>query len=302
METVMSWQGGGWVFLSVLSAVFTAMFFLINQFFKLPGRDIVVMSRVMVVAVMTPFMAFVIEWPTDPVFYAVVFASAILGVIGDTTIFNASAKYGAGAVGRVQPVNLIFAFFLWFLFYPSALYAYADMPVRATFIFLSICGCVFFASRMRQSAINADALRAVAPALVCYAFTVVCNKMAMNHAPLHGGVYGYMYVQSIFAIFLVGGHTVWQAKRNIVKPPRYRDRKLLHASFLMTIAYIFHMIFKMYAVGFSVNPSYVAAIGMTAPIFIALYYRLIAHKEEGDVKNGMGIVLCAMALAALTVR
>lgn len=155
----------------------------------------------------------------------------------------------------------------------------------------------------QKNPVNRAALTAVMPALICYAFTVVCNKMAMNHAPLHGGVYGYMYFQSIFAIFLIGGYTAFTRKTGRIKTKlSLVDKRLLHASFLMFIAFTFHMIFKMYAVGFATNPSYVAALGMTTPIFILLYYRLIAHKEQGDVKNGMGIVLCAVLLAALTVR
>ena len=62
------------------------------------------------------------------------------------------------------------------------------------------------------------------------------------------------------------------------------------------------MVFKNYAMVYVPNPAYQAAIGLTAPLFVALFYLLVKHREEGDVKNGMGVVACAVLLALATVR
>ena len=80
------------------------------------------------------------------------------------------------------------------------------------------------------------------------------------------------------------------------------DMPMLAAVLLGGFSWICHMIYKNYSMAFVPNPSYQAAILLTAPVFIAAFYHLTKHKEEADVKSGMGIVACALLLALLTVN
>jgi hypothetical protein len=53
---------------------------------------------------------------------------------------------------------------------------------------------------------------------------------------------------------------------------------------------------------FTPNPGYQGAILLISPLFIAIFYHFAKHKEEADVKSGMGIVACAILLALATVH
>ena len=289
-----------WVGLAVLSAVFTAMFYLINQYYKQSGLLIVFISRILIVLCMMPVWFFV-DLPRNPSFYVIVFLSAILGVYGDVKMMDAVARFGGGVVSRLQPFTLILAFMLWFLFMPSLLEVYyAEGPVALGIVF-SIVMAVFFASRLRKIPVQKEAIMMTAPALVAYALAICMNKLAMNEESLTSGVYGYMFFQSLFAIPLCYGVMLYQKHEMVLKPAEILKQKMLmRAGVLMFIAWFFHMVFKMYAVGMTINPSYVATINLIAPLFIILFYKLTGHKETADVKNGLGILVCAFMLAVLT--
>jgi prolipoprotein diacylglyceryltransferase len=129
----------------------------------------------------------------------------------------------------------------------------------------------------------------------------VLNKYAMDHGPLEGAVYGYMYVQSIIAVFLIGGYTLYRG----IGPSTtvsWVNTKMLKAVLLLSAAWLCHMIFKNYAMAFTANPSYQAALNLSTPVFIALFYMAAKHKEEAAVWPGMGIVACAVLLALASTR
>ena len=293
-------SGWGWVFASLVASVFSAGFYLVNQYMKQPGHLLVFWMRVVIVTAMTPMMIYV-ELPTDPRFYSAVLITVLVGTFSDIRIFNASAMYGGGVVSRVQPVTVWCAFLLWFFFDPGLLMKYAERPWNTAAILAALVGCVFFAMRLNKCEVTKSALIYTAPALAGYTLTTVLNKYAMDHGPLEGAVYGYMYVQSVIAVFLIGGYTLYRG----IGPATtvsWVNTKMLKAVLLLSAAWLCHMIFKNYAMAFTPNPSYQAAINLSTPVFIALFYVAAKHKEEAAVWPGMGIVACAVLLALASSR
>ncbi len=167
-----------------------------------------------------------------------------------------------------------------------------------------MAGCVYFAMRLNKCPITREALVYMAPALAGYALTTVLNKYAMGLEPsVESAVYGYMYVQSFFACILIGGHILWGSSRGVdATLTGWANQKMLAAGLLACFTWICHMIYKNYGMVYTPNPSYLAALGLTTPVFIAGFYYFAKHKEEADVSSGMGIVVCAVILALVTVR
>ncbi len=295
-------SGWGWVLFSIISAVFGAGFYLVNQYLKQPGHLIVFWMRVVAVIFLTPFVI-TLEMPTDWRFYAAVFVTVFIGTFSDIRSFNASAIYGGGVVSRVQPLTVWGAFLIWFIFDPGLLLEYAERPLNTAGILAALGGCVFFAMRLNKCEITRSAFNYMFPALLGYTLTNVLNKYAMDHGPLEGAVLGYMYVQSIIAIFAIGAFCIRQEmKTEKGKSSGWANRTLLAAVLLAAFSWICHMIYKNYAMAFTANPSYQVALNLTTPVFIAGFYMLAGHKEKADVKSGMGVVACAVLLALLTVR
>ncbi len=294
-------SGWGWVFSSLIAAVFSAGFYLVNQYMKQPGHLLVFWMRVVIVISMAPMMRY-IEMPTDPRFYIAVLVTVLVGTFSDIRIFNAAATYGGGVVSRVQPVTVWCAFLLWFFFDPGLLLKYADRPLNTAVILAALAGCVFFAMRLNKCEVTKSALLYTAPALAGYTVTTVLNKYAMDHGPLEGAVYGYMYVQSAIAVVLIGGYSLYRGRGAAPTAASWVNTKMLKAVLLLSAAWTCHMIFKNYAMAFTPNPSYQAAINLSTPVFIALFYMAAKHKEEAAVWPGMGIVACAVLLALASTR
>jgi len=294
--------GAGWAIFALLSAAFTASLLVTNQYMRQPGHVLVFWLRVFVVMLLTPFMPH-LPLPHDPVFYVTVVCTMLAGTFADIRALNVSAAFGAGVVSRVQPVTVIGAFFLWFLFDPSLLRAYAARPWNTAAVLAALLGCVYFAMRLNRCDVTRRALIAMAPALAGYTLTTVLNKFAMGRGQVEGTVFGYMYVQSVAAVFAVGGYIVWRErekgreKRAETDRPSWVTKRLAGASLLAALLWITSMTWKNYAMAFTPNPSYVGALMLTAPVFIVLFYRVVKFKEEADVASGMGIVFCAVVLA-----
>ncbi len=299
-------SGWGWAIFSLIASVFSAGYYLVNQYLKQPGYLLVFWIRVLVILFMLPLVSR-LELPLDWRFYAAVLLSVIAGTFSDILMFDVSAKYGGGVVARVQPITVWGAFLLWFLFKPELLGEYAAHPLNTFGILLALGGCVYFSMRLNKCHITKSAMRDMAPALLGYTFTTVLNKYAMDHGTtaagkLEGAVYGYMFFQSAFAVILIGAYAALRAKRDATQMTGWIGKPMLAATLLGGFSWICHMIYKNYSMAFVPNPSDQGAILLTAPVFIAGFYHLTKHKEEADVKSGMGIVACALLLALLTVH
>lgn len=291
---------GGWAAFSVLAAVFSAAMFLVNQYLKQPGHVLIFWSRVIVLAVMSPFILH-LPWPKSPLFYMIVFLSVLFGTFADIRLVNVSARYGGGVVSRLQPLIVVISFFLWFLFDPGLLEKYLAHPLQTTGIVAALLAIVYFSSRLKKCEITTAAFLLMLPALLGYSLTTVLNKYAMHQGDMTGTVFGYMYVQSFFAVLMLGGYTAWREKR---KPAvtLWRTRAMVLAATIFAASWICHMTFKNYAMVFTPNPSYQAALNLTAPLFISLYYAATGHREESDVKSGYGMVIAAVLLSIISSR
>ena len=301
-------QGGGWAVFAVVAAAFSAVFYLVNQYLRQPGYLIVFWMRVIAVVALAPVIG-MFAMPTDPRFYIGVALTVFFSTYGDIRTFDVSAKYGGGVVSRLQPLIVWGSFAIWFAFDPSLMDFYFSQPLRTLGICAALGGCVYFAMRMNRSPMNREAFKEMLPALGAYVMTTVLNKYALMHGSMNGAVFGYMFVQSLLAVFFAGGYAMWRIRnplplRAITAPalnvPAWSALPL--AALMIAAAWICHMIYKNYAMIFTVNPAYVAALGLTAPVFIALYYRIVKHKEQEETLSGYGIVACALFLVLLTIR
>lgn len=301
-------HGGGWAVFAVISAGFTAVFYLVNQYLRQPGYLLVFWMRVLATIAMAPVVG-LFALPTDPHFYGAVALTVLFSTYGDIRTFDVSAKYGGGVVSRLQPLIVWGSFAVWFAFDPSLFSFYLHQPLRTLGICAALGGCVYFAMRMNKSPLNREAFAEMLPALGAYVMTTVLNKYALMHGPVNGAVYGYMFVQSALAVVCAGGYAMWRLRNPLPLkaisapvlnvPPR---AALPLAALMACAAWICLMIYKNYAMIFTINPAYVAALGLTAPVFITVYYRMARHKEQEETLSGYGIVACALLLVVLTIR
>lgn len=296
-------ESWGWLFFAVVASISQAGLALVNEKFKVSPVHMLFWMRVILLIVLFPVALF-ITWPTDPLYYLFVAICAFIFAYSDLVRFGVVAKAGAGTVTRLDPLTVGITFVIWTVLSPSLLSSYMDYPVRAGCIVLSLVGSIYFALRLRRCVISRDALHQMTPVLVLGAFGIVIGKFAMMHATLVSGVIGYVFLQCVIVVvsYVVMMNVPYLARR---LPHRdmlsgIRKKVVLLAGGWMAGAWLMHTPFKWMAITVVENPAYVTMVGLTAPLWVILFYKMTGRKEKSDVWPGIGIIVCVAVLVMVT--
>lgn len=281
-----------WVGLSMGSAVTAAIMPILHEKIRAERLSMLFWLRTVMLIIALPVL-FIVGWPTDPVFYVATFVTAFIWAYADLSSFRATEEFGAGAITRLIPLNVLVTFVMWIVIDPDVLYGYLDNPVQGAGIVAATCGAVFFAMRMQKNPVSRHALRALGPVILMSGMGVVFAKIALDQADMHSGVFGYMVVQAFFMILIFGAlEAVWHPVPRAV----FAGRVAIQTGFLMGLNSVAHLIFKSYAYQLVANPAYVSVVILTTPLWVLLYYRLVKKQVVGDIKAGLAVVVCAAAL------
>lgn len=313
-ETVM------WVPPAFFASVMLAGIFLLNQYYKLPGEKLVLWSRGFVILALAPVM-YGLRLPVDPVFYCAVGVTAIFAAIGDARCFDVCAKYGGGVVTRLQALTIWVSFFLWLIVNPAIIAEYLARPLWSLGVLAALSACFYFAVSLRKCPVSRAAFVAILPVVTLYGANMVLAKIAMTHSDLHSGVFGYALIQSILVVAFIHAGRMFRALRRTANPasvssapavaaetaetppdPAPARKLLLTGALAMAVVWLSQVSLKNYAFTFSPNPAYVAAVLELSPVWALLFYRFTGHKEEADIKAGLGIMASAVVLSLLTIR
>ncbi len=291
---------GGWLAASLISVFFLVCMLLSNQYFKKPGRFLVLWFRSIIVISLLPIMFF-IDWPDNHNFYIFTALSSAFACFLDMRTFDVLAKYGGGFVSRIKPITIFIAFPLWFCMDFSLFYEYLENPLNSLGIVVTLIGVGYFASRSNRNEINKEAFKMFMPALLAGAIATVFNKAAMVNGSTLDAVVCYMFIQSALVLPIMVGYNTYVRRFHKLKVIVRSSKNMLIPSLITAMLWFAIVLFKCTAMITIPNPAYFIAIGQLAPVLISLFYFAIKHKEEGDVINGFGVVACAVVMAFLAV-
>ncbi len=292
--------GAGWIFAGIGVAIINATTLLINQYFKVPGSLLAFWSRLCTIALITPFM-FMVEWPSEPMFYVAVIGTAFGACYGDIRAYNVMAHYGGGAVSRLLPLIMFMVFPLWFLFDLELLAKYIDQPLKSLGIIASLIACGYFTYNLKKCPVSEGALKMLLPALICYALNSLFGKYAMQFGDYEGAVLCYIFIQSIFVFSIISIKFVSDSLRGKETFKFIARREVAGVAVVISVLWIAAMVFQNTARITVPNPAYLFVIGQLSTVLISIFYLVIKHKEEGDVASGFGIVVCAIVLSLLVI-
>lgn len=291
-----------WIVLSLIAAMCMGAFFLICQYYKTPGHYLVIWPRLLVLTSLMPIL-FLMDWPQDPRFYIAVALTGIIAGLSDLRVLNISSEYGGGIVSRLQPLGIGIAFFLWLIVKPEQLFTYLEHPFHALGIMIALTGCVYFSSILRKCTITGPALQKLLLPIFGYACNIVIAKYAFDHSPFHSGVFFYLFVQSLFAAPLIFAYAMLSKKPEMkFDRQAFFSKSIFVPAFFMFLIWSLHMVTKNYANTLTPNPSYVAALVLTCPVWVMLFYKIVGHKEDANISAGIGIMISAIMLALLNLR
>lgn len=295
---------GSWVGVSILMALFAALIHLISQYFKVQAIHLLFWLRTVSVMCAIPIL-FLVTPPAALAYYIHVIIASVMYAYVDVLVIGLAAKSGAGIVTRLKPLGVVVTFILWTVITPELMTSYVEDPVQFIGISASIMIGIYFTLRLRDCPFSWSALKIMALPILLSGIAVMFSKAAMNNAGnLHSGVYYYPLVQGV---------TIWLCYAIILAVPVFRkyvpdfdfesrlfSRKVLLAGVLAGVAHLVSTIMKYYGISLAENPAYVTMIGLTAPLWVMIVYRLVGHEEEADTRSGFGVVLAVALLVFFT--
>jgi hypothetical protein len=295
-----------WVF-ALVGSLFGALSILVNEHYKQPGIQLLFWRGLIPTLCLTPVVLnwtpLLILWPETPVFYLAVGLNAVVFAISDTRKFDAAARYGAGVVTRLLPLEVVASFLLWSVLSPwlsphnMALERYMANPYLAAGIFallVAITLCTMYLKR--RDPISAEAMIMLMPVVGLMAIGNMLNKTAMDHSALVGGIFLYIWLQSLLisvqaaAVSLGRGATL----ADLV------NRRLLEAGVIVGLVIIGVNITKNTAMSLLENPAYYSAINKLSPLWVVGLYILVGRREQANVHIGLLMVVLIIGLVLLT--
>ncbi len=284
-----------WAVFGSASAVLSATMLLVQERFKVNGYVMAFWCKVVCATALIPFVI-VQGLPRDPLFYAYVCSGAVIWAVSDVIFFNSISRAGAGAISRLIPASVIFSFLLWFAVEPGLLDKYFAVPVRSGLIFLVLCLFAFSAAQLKKCEVSMRALRMIWFVLLAAVVGPLLTKKATLHAPLAKGPASYVFVEALSMM------TLWLLYYAVKKPvsrAAFFEKQAWQGGIIVGSAMVLMVALDIMAYYYVDNPAYVSALNLLDSVLILLFYRFIKHKDKGNIRAGLGVVACAIALIIL---
>jgi hypothetical protein len=275
---------------------FSAIFFTINQYYKISGFTLVFWRVLIPLLVISPAI-FILDWPNSPIFYMATVTTSLIVTYTDARQLQGAALFGGGITPRTKPFTVWIVFLIWFI---------ADAGQRAELIsdiprFCGIVAALFIgvlaASNLSKCEISREAISYFMPIIISGAIIDVLNKTAMINSSFWEGIIFYAWIQGIIITFLSG--SLHGLNGGLSLKSLFEKNTVLVGAMLGSII-IAVTLSKNAAMTYTMNPAYVTAVIFMAPVWVSLYYYAIGHKETADVRSGFVFLLSAIMLVLLS--
>lgn len=283
-----------WALFAICGAAISAGCMLLQERYKVNGFALAFWNKIGCILTLAPFVI-IHGFPTNLLFYALTFASALLYAVSDVVYFSGIGKVGAGTVSRVIPVSIIFSFLLWLAIEPSSLQKFIAAPGITSAIFGVLCLWVWFTSHLRKCEVSVNAAKTVWFVIFAAIIGPPLSKKIFELIDTNG-VYAFVFTQALLMV-LIWAFYFWLRKP--VSSATLRARHAWQNGLIIGVMGAFSVIFGNMALFYVDNPAYSTAVSLLNSIFILGVYKAIGRKNDGNVRAGIGMVACAAVLIIL---
>lgn len=268
---------------------------LLQEKIKLNGYAAAFWIKATCVLVTLPFVL-AYDISSDPWFYIYLAMTAVIYAICDVVFFTAVSKSGAAVVARLVPAASVISFMIWFLVDPALLDKYTAKPAIFAMIFFTLCLFAFFSFRLKKCSVTMNALKTIWFVLFAAVTGPMITKMITHHADMKEAIYSYVFFQGLMMM------TLWLAFLLIRRPvalsnffaPAIAVRGLMIGCMSAGM-----VLLKFTSFYFVDNPAYIPAMIALDSVIILGVYKALGWKAEGDVRSGLAVVACVVALIIL---
>lgn len=284
-----------WAIAGLIASTMAATMMLVQEKQKAEGFALAAWNKV-TICVLLIIPALYVGFPQHTDFYIYTAATAILYAISDVIFFNLVSRSGAGVVSRILPLNVIFIFVAWLPFDPDLVGHYLSNPWQTVGIVLALTGAAVSAAVLKKCQFSWDAIKYGWFIIVAgIAGSVLLKKAMIGLDPMQAAI-SFVPIQ---AAMMVACWAVYYTVRKPIPMQILFSKTSVKAGAIIGCVTTIMVTANVYGIAVAENPAYMSALFHLSSVFVILYYRLIKHKEVANVKAGMGIVFCAVALILL---
>ncbi|HCK32992.1 MAG TPA: hypothetical protein DHW10_05550 [Rhodospirillaceae bacterium] len=284
-----------WAFAGLIASGMAATMMLVQEKQKAEGFALAAWNK-MTICLLLIIPALYIGFPHNPEFYLYTAATAIIYAISDVIFFNLVSRSGAGVVSRILPLNVIFIFVAWLPFDPDLVSHYLSNPWQTTGIVMALTGAAFSAAVLKKCEFSWDAIKYGWFIIVAgVAGSVLLKKAMVGIDPMQAAI-SFVPIQ---AAMMVACWAIYYTVRRPIPAKTLFSKESIKAGGIIGCITTIMVTANVYGIAVAENPAYMSALFHLSSVFVILYYRLIKHKEVANVKAGMGVVFCAVALILL---
>lgn len=287
-----------WAIFGLGTAALSAGMMLLQERLKVNGYAVAFWNKAACLLIAFPFMI-THGLPGEPMFYALLFVTAILYAISDVVFFSSIPKTSAGAVSRLIPSASVLGFLIWFIIDPALFQKYLSEPVIFGLIFFTLILFAYFAFRLKKCTVTMQTLRDIWFVIFAATAGPILTKLVTFHADMEQARYAYVFFQAAMMMAL---WLIYLVIRKPVAIETFFARSTWQHGLLIGMFGAGAVLLKFTSYYYVDNPAYIPAIIALDSVIILGVYKLWGKKAEGDIRSGLGIVACAIALIVLKAR
>ncbi len=281
-----------WAVYGLMAALVSTVIPLLQEKNKADPFSLAIIVKVVSAIVILPSVLHQ-GFPGNFNFYLAVSLTSLLWAISDVIYYRSVAKVGAGVVSRLLPVSVILSFLLWFIFDPSLLDRYLEKPIQAGLIAIIILCSSFFAMQLCKCPVSWRGFRLIWFVIFAACTGPLLEKITLGQAPAAQAPYAFVFIQ---ACFMVSFWLIFLLLRQPLSFSKLKSSLSLKTGVVIGLCSALAVTLRFMGLQEAEHPAYLSVILFTDALWIVLFHRLIGQNDGSNIKAGIGIVFCAIAL------
>lgn len=288
-----------WWVTALFTSFVLAMMVFANQVFKLKGSLVMIYRGIGTAAVLLPFVPLV-KFVPNTTFWYLCISNGLLIALLDNRIFNASKIFGAELSVMLQPLSVVFEFFIWLLIVPAMLVNLLASPLKSIIILACLVCLAFSVSMVKKNRMSRKAFMYLLPAMLCVIIIDIQCKIMMSISD--GNLIGTIFYYSMTTSLIAGSiNAIAFFKQGNKWQEIFVPRNLIFAGIPIIVLMLLIYISKNCSLYLVENPAYTMAIINLYPIWATvasnIYSRYIkaTHYTKPDKK-----ILALIVVAVIT--
>lgn len=285
-----------WALLALLASIAFSIQIELNRDLKCNGFELNLYRAVLSALMLLPFFPFM-EWPSGSSFYLVAFLCASISIVCMMVQYNLAASKNGRVANLHLPVTIFVTFSMWLVLDEAQRSFLIENPLRAGGVVLSFVILLVSIQYIRKSDNGWQALMAMVPVGILYAFINVVTKMVLDEgADMVAVTLSYVFLcNALMALIALPVHI----SKNMEEKTYFNPAMVKPGAGVA----LFHTLsWVMIAVAFIMapNPAYPVVITALNPIWFMIYYKMRGVTDDASPLAGAVMVFSAIVLILAT--